>query len=68
MLYEVITLRRSAESSTGMAEETGEREGEDGFEEIEIDLPERAPVSAPPEEPEAGISAEAERGLSYNFV
>jgi len=54
-----------AESSTGMAEETGEREGEDGFEEIEIDLPERAPVSAPPEEPEAGISAEAERGLTF---
>lgn len=53
------------EKETEGLAEAEEPEGEDGFEEIEIDLPESAPVPAPDGEPEAGISVEAERGLTF---
>lgn len=66
--FEEIREMSEIEESVELAlaeEESGEPEGEDGFEEIEIDLPESAPVPAPDEEPEAGISVEAGRGLTF---
>ncbi len=52
------------ESSTGMAPAPGEVE-EDGFEEIEIDLPERSSVPSAEGEPEAGISVEPGGELTF---
>lgn len=53
------------ESPAEMAPEAENAEGEDGFEEIEIDLPESAPDSGPAGEPEAEISVEAGGGLTF---
>ena len=53
------------ESSTGMTQETGEPEEEDGFEVIDLDLPEQVPVPERDAEPGAGISVEAGKGLTF---